>query len=230
MTGAGDHAAPARPHAFLRTAILFEGGLVILALGLGWLFQVQPFGSVRLTWRHICAGLLATAPPLLALTLLLRSNAPRITRLVREVEQMIGPLFEGATVGALALISILAGVGEESLFRGVLQPALGSVTGPWVALVVVSAVFGLVHSVTATYAVLAGVIGLYLGWLFLWTGNLLVPIVVHALYDFVALAVLVRRLRAGGGDGPEPLPRAEAPARDEPSFTNPPHYRPSDQE
>jgi len=217
----------APPHSFLRTAILFEGGLVVLALGLGWLFQEPPFGTVRLTWRHLSAGLLATAPPLLALTLLLRSNSPGLVRLVREVEQMVGPLFEGATVGALALISILAGVGEESLFRGVLQPALGSVTAPWVALLVVSAVFGLVHFVTATYAFLAGVIGLYLGWLFLGSGNLLVPIVVHALYDFVALTILVRRLQSGGG--PESLPLAEASLRAEsglPILDN----RPIDQE
>jgi membrane protease YdiL (CAAX protease family) len=222
VTEAGDHSRAARPHGFLRTAILFEGGLVILALALGWLFQVQPFGSVRVTARAVSTGLLATLPPLLALTLLLRSNASRLSRLVREVERLIGPLFEGASVGAVALVSILAGVGEESLFRGVLQPALGSVAGPWMALVVVSAVFGLVHFVTATYAFLAGLIGLYLGWLFLWTGNLLVPIVVHALYDFVALTILVRRVRSGAGDGPEPLPAAGAPARDQPDVAQPP--------
>jgi len=214
MTEPRDYPRPAGPHGFLRTAILFEGGLVILALGLGWLFQVQPFGSVRVTARHVSAGLLATAPPLLALTLLLRSNAPRIGRWVSEVERLVGPLFEGASAGALGLISILAGVGEESLFRGVLQTALGSVAEPWLALLVVSAAFGLVHFVTATYAFLAGVIGLYLGWLFLWSGNLVVPIVVHALYDFVALTILVRRVRSRGGDEPQPLP--VAPARGEP--------------
>jgi len=42
------------------------------------------------------------------------------------------------------------------------------------------------------YALLAGVVGLYLGGLYLLTGNLLVPIVVHALYDVVALGYLRR--------------------------------------
>jgi membrane protease YdiL (CAAX protease family) len=33
--------------------------------------------------------------------------------------------------------------------------------------------------------------GAYLGWLYVGSGNLLVPILVHALYDFVALAFVV---------------------------------------
>ena len=45
-------------------------------------------------------------------------------------------------------------------------------------------------------ALLAGVVGLYLGGLYLLTGNLLVPIVVHALYDIVALGYLRKAERA----------------------------------
>ena len=48
---------------------------------------------------------------------------------------------------------------------------------------------------------LAGLIGLYLGWLWLAVGNLLVPIVVHALYDFVALMYLVKVRGEGLGIG-----------------------------
>jgi membrane protease YdiL (CAAX protease family) len=40
--------------------------------------------------------------------------------------------------------------------------------------------------------IVATVIGAYLGVLWLWTGNLMTPIVVHALYDFVALIYLLR--------------------------------------
>jgi hypothetical protein len=35
--------------------------------------------------------------------------------------------------------------------------------------------------------VLAAIVGIYLGAIWLLTGNLLVPIVAHAVYDFVAL-------------------------------------------
>jgi uncharacterized protein len=49
------------------------------------------------------------------------------------------------------------------------------------------------HWLTMSYAVFATLIGVYLGILFLVTENLLAPIVTHALYDVVALSVLVRR-------------------------------------
>ncbi len=84
-------------------------------------------------------------------------------------------------------ISIAAGVGEEILFRGVLQPRLG--------LVFTSVLFGILHPFTLVYAVLAGFLGAYLGWLQLKTGNLAVPVVVHALYDLAALLVVGHDLR-----------------------------------
>ena len=188
--------SPTGRQSFLRSAILFEGGVVFVALALGWLLGEPPFGTVRFGWGPLLWGTLATLPPLLTLSWLLHARNARVARLVRTVEELIGPLFAGASSGALLLISILAGIGEESLFRGVLQGALAGPIGPWGALLLVSVLFGLVHFVTATYAVLAGLIGLYLGWLFLRTGNLLVPIVVHALYDFVALSILVQRTKA----------------------------------
>ena len=42
---------------------------------------------------------------------------------------------------------------------------------------------------------LAGLIGIYLGWLLAATDNLLVPIVAHAAYDFLALVYLLHRDR-----------------------------------
>jgi membrane protease YdiL (CAAX protease family) len=52
-------------------------------------------------------------------------------------------------------------------------------------------VFGLAHPISTTYAVLASLIGIYLGFLFVATDNLLVPIVTHAAYDFLALVYLL---------------------------------------
>jgi len=63
-------------------------------------------------------------------------------------------------------------------------------------LLVASLLFGVVHWLTGLYALLAGMVGLYLGGLYLLTGNLLVPIVVHALYDIVALGYLRKAERA----------------------------------
>jgi membrane protease YdiL (CAAX protease family) len=134
----------------------------------------------------------ATAPLLLALWWFLRTDWPPASRLVALVTDKLAPLFRGAGVPELALLALLAGVGEEALFRGVIQSALAGWLPVWLALVLTSMVFGVAHWVSTAYAVVAGVVGLYLGSLYLITQNLLAPIVVHALYDFVALLVLVR--------------------------------------
>jgi len=60
-------------------------------------------------------------------------------------------------------------------------------------LAIASIVFGLAHPMSVTYAVLAGAIGVYWGWLLMASENLLVPIVTHTAYDFVAIVYLTRR-------------------------------------
>jgi membrane protease YdiL (CAAX protease family) len=111
--------------------------------------------------------------------------------MVRLVEERMAPLFAGSTAAELALVAALAGLGEEALFRGVVQTALAARLPAWTAVAIAAAGFGLAHWLTPAYAVLAGIVGAYLGWAFLASGNLLVPIVAHALYDFIALAILL---------------------------------------
>lgn len=81
-----------------------------------------------------------------------------------------------------------AGIGEEMLFRGVMQFELGAKLGSEVVAVgITSIVFGALHAVTPLYAGLASLASVYFGWLYLITGNLMVPIVTHAFYDWAAL-------------------------------------------
>ena len=142
--------------------------------------------------RGLAAGIAATAPLLLGLWWCRRTRFGPITRLVAFVEERIAPLFAGCRPAELALVALAAGVGEELLFRGVLQPALAAHVPPGWAVLAVGLLFGAVHWLTPTYALLAGLVGTYLGALYAASGNLLAPIVAHALYDFVALVVLTR--------------------------------------
>ena len=113
-------------------------------------------------------------------------------RLRRVFEEFGRPFFASYTVLDLAVLALLAGAGEELLFRGVLQAILDRWWGPSVGLLVASALFGALHALTPTYAVLAALAGLYLGGVWLLTGNLLVVIIAHGLYDFIALVYLLR--------------------------------------
>ncbi|MFQ5932792.1 MAG: lysostaphin resistance A-like protein [Nitrospiraceae bacterium] len=177
-------------------AIVFEGGLVVLAWGLGWLLEYPPFEQVHLRWQAVAWGVVATCPPLLAMLWCTRSQWGPFPRLVREVEETLVPPFAGRSHLDFALISLFAGFGEEALFRGVIQTTLADSFNPWVALAVASTLFGLGHLITPTYAVLAGLLGLYLGVLSMAYENLLLVIVVHTLYDFVALMYLVHKHKA----------------------------------
>ncbi len=87
----------------------------------------------------------------------------------------------------MALLSIVAGIGEELLFRGVLQTALDRHFPVLVAIALPSFLFGALHARTLFYAVAAGIAGAYFGILFWGTGSLFAPIVTHAAYDYIAL-------------------------------------------
>jgi membrane protease YdiL (CAAX protease family) len=176
-----------------------ETGLLVAALGVGRLTGVPAFGALRLDSVGLAAGLAATLPLLIALGWCLRTRWPPIAGLMRLVEERVAPLFQGCGFGRLALLALLAGVAEEALFRGVLQPWLSGRLPGWGALLLTSGVFGLLHWVSFTYAVLAGLAGAYFGLLLLLTGSLLPPIVAHAAYDLVALVVLSRSKHRTGG-------------------------------
>jgi len=166
---------------------------VLAALALGAWLDAAPFAELRWSWRGLAWGIAATAPLLLGLWWCLRTSAPSVARLVRLVEERLAPLFAGSTTLELVILAAMAGLGEEALFRGVVQTALADHLVPWLAVLVTGLLFGAAHWLTTSYAVLAAIVGVYLGWLLLASGNLLVPILAHALYDFVALSILVRR-------------------------------------
>lgn len=198
------------PPFFPFQAALFEASLAFLAVLLGWLFGQSPLETLHVTRDSILLGILATLP-LLGLLLACERVPWRLVQELRRVlDDLIVPMFENCTRVELAAISFLAGLGEELLFRGVFQAAIAEWTGDflphspaaamlgnWIALLCVAIIFGLLHAVNVAYAVLATLMGLYLGWLWMKTGNLAVPIVAHAGYDFLALVYILRGRRGG---------------------------------
>ncbi len=171
--------------------LLFEGGLIVVAVAAGWLLGTPAFADLLPGMDAFAQGVAATLPMLLLLTPLARRNRP-----LRDLRDFVGrqilPLFKNASLLQLGLLSVLAGVGEEALFRGVLQTWLVQHVGIYPGWILASIAFGLAHFVNRAYAIVATLIGLYLGWLYLVSGNLLLPVIAHALYDFVALIVLLR--------------------------------------
>ena len=181
---------------FALIAAAFEGSLVAVAIALGWLLGRPPLVTFRFDLYDALLGLAATLPPLGVFWLCLKLPIGPLRTITRFLDEMLVPMFRDCGVVQLAILAALAGLGEEMLFRGIVQATaaawIGGPHGLVLGLLIAAVLFGLLHAVTPTYAVLAGLIGLYLGWLWLAVGNLLAPIVVHALYDFVVLTYLVK--------------------------------------
>jgi hypothetical protein len=177
----------------LLLAVLFEGGLGAVACLLGWLLGYPFWQHLRADPADAALGAAASVPMLLLFAACVRWPAGPFAPLKRFADEVIRPLFAQCSLAELALIALLAGLGEELMFRGLLQDVLGRWLGTWPALAVTSLLFGALHPMTLTYAAMAALMGVYLGALVLANGNLLPAVVAHALYDFLALAYLVRR-------------------------------------
>lgn len=174
-------------------SVSVEGGFIGLAWLLGWILNQPPLEHFRWSLEDFGLGIAICLPMLLAAGILLRWPIGPFAKIKQISEELIAPLFAPCTVLDLAIISLLAGLGEELVFRGVLQPVFGSRLGPLPGLLLTSLLFGFLHPLTGTYIVLATSLGLYLGWVADQWDNLLPVIVAHALYDFVLLVFLVRR-------------------------------------
>ena len=197
-------------------AVIVEGGLVLLAIGLGWLFDHRPLYRFGLTWAAAGWGVAAAVPMLLVFVLMVRWPIGPLRAIKKFTDSIIRPLMATCTIVDLFGISLLAGVGEEMLFRGLFQDFFTNLMPLWLALVAASVMFGMMHAVTPAYAVLAAVIGAYLGALYIWTENLLAPMIAHGLYDFVVLLYIVY---LPGPAEPPSQDETTAPAEQEDSST-----------
>jgi membrane protease YdiL (CAAX protease family) len=159
--------------------------MAIMALvGVGWLAR-RPFGSAleRLgvvvpTWRQAAAGM-GTGLLLVPAIILLEHLFSRVGMgpnpdVERLTEQMIGPLV--ASVPGILTLGLAAALGEETIFRGAMQPRFG--------LFLTAAIFALLHSnygITLS-TLLVFLVGLVLGVLRLrW--NTTTSMIAHAIYN-----------------------------------------------
>ena len=178
---------------------LFEGGLGLVACIVGWWCGYWPLVTFSFTGVGIIWGIFGTIPLLFALVLVDRFPLGPFVPLKRVVRETLLPMFQTFRIWQLLVLAIFAGAGEEILFRGLLQGGLlfwlktlvAEHIASTASLVIASVLFGLMHPITRTYAIICMLVGLYLGGIWMLTDNLFVPIFIHALYDFLALVYLL---------------------------------------
>lgn len=145
------------------------------------------------TWQDTALGVLLTAVMLgMAIAGSAASERWAAWAFLKRWMLQVSPLFAEIRPREMVLLSLVAGFGEEALFRGVIQP----LSGIWLA----SLLFAVIHvlrwdsdgiKMMAFYMPF----GLLLGELYVLTGNLWGCCIAHTLYDLIALWWMQRLLR-----------------------------------
>jgi uncharacterized protein len=209
----------ARRSFYVRLLIL-EWGLALLALVVWLSAPGVSAGQVGLRWPQEWPGPVAGAVVALVLVFVVVS-----TRALRSGALLEGPgppprrAGEGrhaeppvhATLALLprttaerrlfTVVGVTAGVCEEWLYRGFFLAVVAALTGgpPTGVLVLVAAVaFGLAHAYQGPAGIVTtGVLGGVMAAVYLQTGSLLLPVLLHAVIDLRFLLVPARVLPAG---------------------------------
>src|SRR4030042_722657 len=142
-------------------ALLVEGLAFVLALVLARVWGIALFPLTEHLLRDCLIGTVAASIPFALFVFSLSKKAktiPLLGSVSKTVRGEIKALFASTPLIDICLISLWAGLAEEILFRGVIQAKWG--------LLAASILFGLLPAVPPAYAVVATVIGLYIGLLY----------------------------------------------------------------
>jgi len=192
------NSAPSRQHLALLT-LGVEGGMLTIGLLLCWLVGPNLLGNLSLSPMALLQGALWGLLMLAVVVLIIDHPASPFAGLQEDMGQL-RTLFQNAKPVDVVFMSVMAGLGEEVLFRGFLLHHGSEWLGIPAGLALSSLLFGLVHAISFAYVAFASLLGFALGLLYLWSGTLLVPIVAHGVYDVAALWYLLRLRR----ETPEP--------------------------
>ena len=188
---------PRMPHrVHPRVLVGYGTALGVSMVAAGWLLGIVLGRESWAMWfpaRRWALDVLLGAGIGVAFALTAWAIEQRIPALRRIEQLLLGALdMRAMRWHHIVLFSVLAGVPEEVLFRGALQPALGVVGA--------AVVFGALHAITPSYFLYASTAGLLLGALRVWRGGLWASIAAHTAIDAVMFALLVRAWRRAQRD------------------------------
>ena len=179
-----------------QSAVLVEGGLAVLAIMLAWFAGIPLREMFVLKPVHFLIAAVAILPMLMFCRFIYMIPLKSVEFTRRFLQTVYRDFIRHCSVTQLLLVAIMSGIGEELLFRGVIQKTIvegfgGETRGFIIGIAVTSLLFGLAHPINKLYVFLCVVIGIYLGLLFAWTDdNLIVPIIIHAFYNFIVFLAM----------------------------------------
>jgi uncharacterized protein len=208
----------ARRSFYLRLLIL-EWGLSLLALVVWLATPGVSAGQVGLRWPQQWPGPVTVLVVLLVVAFVVVSTRALRSGALLEAAEPVRRPGEGrhaeptghATLALLprtagerrlfTVVGVTAGVCEEWLYRGFFLAVVAALAGglqTWLLVVVAAVAFGLAHFYQGAVGILTtGVLGGVMAALYLQTGSLLLPVLLHAAIDLRFLLVPSRVLPAG---------------------------------
>lgn len=180
-------ALPLQRSVLLINTLLVEGGLAVAALLFAYWLGPELFGDFSWNRQDVLIGCLGAVPPLILILLMDRFPFGPFKHISDISDRFLRPLLANCKWPDYFLLAFLAGFCEELLFRGWMQPYFTTWLPLWGSVLVTGIIFGLCHLITPAYFIIATLISIYLSCLYIWSGNLLVPMLTHGVYDLVAL-------------------------------------------
>ena len=176
--------------------------VLLLALGLLWCWladrPVLPTGGLTQTLRE-----LLIAGGIGFLTVAVVGAIWKYTRVFSEIESDFAERLGKLQAGGVILLATLSSLAEEVFFRGAFQPFLADLSSPALGYIATSLIFGLLHSGSKprffAWTLFATAAGFILGAAYLWSGHLLVPVVIHFIINAVNMQLIAVRARARDG-------------------------------
>jgi len=177
---------------------------ILPAFGFGFIFFrkgiLRAFNlDIKPGWKLSILGIffLIGSYPLVNLSFMLNESMPlpewaidfenQAEDTLKTVLQMNSPL---VFILNLILIAFLPGIGEELVFRGILQKHIGGIFKNPIAAIWISAfIFSAIHFQFEGFFPRI-VLGATLGYLYYWTGNLWVPMIAHAFNNGFQIALI----------------------------------------
>jgi len=199
--------APARLRTYWMT--IARQWIVVAVLGSLWIAHRRGWDDLGFRWSpstHLWLGIGFTALVIVALVvqrrMVLRDarNRERYQAAIESLEALVP--HDRRELATFSALSLTAGISEEILYRGYVIWYLGHAVGLGWAALGSAVVFGAGHAYQGVSGFLkTGAVGLIMAGLYLLTGSVLVPILLHAATDFIqgatAFAVIQRRDEPG---------------------------------
>ena len=160
--------------------------LTLSPVSLGWVTG----GLLQAVWKGV-----ALAAVMMAFIFIYQRYAHHLfgTPYTSTGSHLLNRKLSRTAIGISGTAALLNACGEEIIFRGMLFPALVSMFGVIVALILQSIIFTLYHFFPLQNAVLLFCMGIFFGLGYLWSGSLLTPVLAHLIENGLPVLVFLVR-------------------------------------